>query len=220
MDEEYKIKVIDNYQNKLEEISVYNNLIEQITKKINNNSEELLLIKEDYKISKRDLFFGVIISLFWFIKGIPFILTPNCSIIEIILTSLFSLIILGGMALFFDIIINNKKRIKGLEKEQTFLKKQLIDSREYLKELVSKQDKLILDENLKLKRIDNSKALSNLRNNSYLYYDCGFNEKKYIRYYNHNSLYDKLRDRYSDEYIGEVVNYLEENNKVKKKIKK
>lgn len=215
--DEYKNEREIEYTNNLEEILIYESLIEQITKKINNNNKEILLVKEDYKISKRDLFLGIIISLYWFTKGISSFLNPSFTILEIILTLLLSLIVLGGLVLFYNITITNKKRIKGLEKEQSFLEKELIKNKKYLKELNYNKQKTTSEKNLEFIKINDSKILSDLRSNSYLHYDYGLNEEKYIRYYKHNSLYDKLSGRYSLEDIDKIVNYLEEDDKVKKR---
>lgn len=174
--------------NQLEEIEKYFKLINKIKQKIDNNNEEIALIKTDLKKSKRDLIGSFIINLIWYFRGISFFIKPNYLMIEIILVSLVSFILTSILLLFYDIMKTNKKIIKAKENEQVFLLKEIEELEEILEKLKNNSQDVILlkDRSMELR---------------YIYYECDYS-------------IDKLNDKYLDKYILEK----EKKGKIKKRI--
>lgn len=107
-----------------------------------------------------------------------------------------------------------KRKINGLNTEIGFLEKKLEKEKENLNNL--KNDKTReLEEEMKIKpkrKINNERVINNLKELRDLYFNIGYYEKKYTKYYDNGKLNQKLRKDYSKE----EINIIEEEIKQKK----
>ncbi len=104
------------------------------------------------------------------------------------------------------------KEEKGVNNELEFLKKQLLEEKQVLEDLkIKKQENNKIDEKeFKVVKVDDKQQLDTLNSNLYLYFDLGYNEEKYLKYYQQGKLDEKLKDSYNDLGIEIIKETLEE----------
>ena len=66
------------------------------------------------------------------------------------------------------------------------------------------------DKEFRVVKVDDKKQLQTLKQYLNFYYDLGYNEEKYFKYYQQGKLDDKLRKRYNDTGVEAAKEYLEE----------
>ena len=109
-----------------------------------------------------------------------------------------------------------RMKLNGNESETKYLKNQLEIEKEKLEEL--KKDKTTNNEmkNFKLKEVNDLKELNDLKEKVKLYYELGYNEKKYLQYYKKDKLEKILPDEYNEEDIKLAKEYFKSKVKTRK----
>lgn len=67
-----------------------------------------------------------------------------------------------------------------------------------------------IDKKIETKKVDDKEEISQLLSYGSLYYDCGYNENKYIKYYQKGILNKKLLGRYTEYGVELIEDYLED----------
>ena len=111
-----------------------------------------------------------------------------------------------------------KRKLKGLGGEKKELEENLVIERQKLNELQESKQNKVETEQFIVKKVDDKAILEELKAYLRLYYDCGYNEDVYARYYMKGILHKKLRRYYAETGIEEIESYLEENTNVKKRM--
>lgn len=214
------------YYDNLDEVLVQENLIETME----NNIEKLEKESKSYK-RKRKHYIPWILILTTLISVIGF---PNIFnlifdheflailygtsfgkisyyTLFCIITDLFSVLFAGIIELFLHSDYKEeRKNAKGIISELNFLKKQIEIEKEKLNKL--KQEKSRKKENTDFRtvNVDDKNELDELDDSLNLYYDLGYNDKKYYHYYQQGKLNKKLQKYYSEEGLNLAKEYLEE----------
>lgn len=103
-----------------------------------------------------------------------------------------------------------KKIIKGCKNQLDFLEKQLEKEKEILIELKNKEKRIKQEKEFKTPKIEPSKKIEKLEDNYSMYYDLGFNEDRYLRYFQKGNIDRLLQEKeYNDEQIEVAHLYLE-----------
>jgi len=220
-----------DYYNNLDEVLVKENLIEKIEQEIISLEQELCGFGE---ITKKTRFFNIWMPFLIFTIG-PVIMFPTlyylCNFEGIIVPELFSFMnpgiymgiasmpcfsmiggILSGMCYYKEKDFD--KIQKGKELELKRLKELLTIEKQDLEELLADKYKANQENNKKeddfyVSRIDNTEIIRQLKFFKSFYYQLGYNEKKYFKYYQKG----KLNEYFSSEYVEAINQYFEEKGK-------
>lgn len=213
IDDNNNQKTVDYYDN-LDEVLVQEDLIEAMEEEIKKLEKETSQYKKDSKLSR---FLWVWNPFLIFTFG-PLIMFPLLSnffgINDLVNTSLFGTINSGtylglisaplfaipGSLMTMAIHFKEKgleQKQKGKETQLEYLKRNLVEQKENLEELKSDKTNSKEVEGFYVSKVDNIEALKKLRNFLSFYYDLGYNEEKYFRYYQKGKL---------DNYLGKFVN--------------
>lgn len=204
------------YYDNLDKVLVKENVIEAMegrTQELLKENEECLEIKKRYmkfirywlrfSLISTFVFFGCLSALF----GIDIELVAlSCSI---------PLILCGGILYqAYREYQKNANKKNGINSELEFLKSQIGKEKEALKEL--KKDKTRKNEIAEYSnvKVDDKKQLKALRNYLDLYYNLGYDIKKYFRYYKQGKLDKELQEYYDEEALELAKKYLEEKGPV------
>ena len=215
---------IEYYEN-ISEVLVKENLIETMENKI----KELLKEKKLLENNKKPLLFDLIPSIMLFI--LPYIL-PTILIKLLIganplIDSIFGFIKLGtltsivtgplmnilGILFLSDTFLRRKesvKEINAINSELEFLENNLENEKQIIEDLKKNKNKPNKVDGYEVVKVDSEKELSDLKELSNLYYNCGYNEKKYYEYLKKGILAKKLEKKYTDKGIEKIEEYLEE----------
>lgn len=229
------------YQDNIKDIFIKENIIEQIEEDIPLLKNEIANIKKHLKKLKKTVWVPVI-GLF-----LTSLLAPSFTVyiissaakvsfatIDLVATvSLSKMLtlffcpvftVIGGLMSYenYHFYKNKKKELNGKTTEVELLEKDLKEEKESLE--ILKQDKR-KDKEEKIKnnpkqKIDNKTYLNYLKDIRALYFDIGYNEQKYIKYYNKNKLNKKMKKYYSDESIEIIEKEIKEKVKSLNKEKK
>jgi len=229
-DEKGNKKPIQNYDN-IEEILIQENLIETIEKEIESLEQKLNTKNKSSIAKKYPLLYSLrylgaclitsIIGSYSFVFAINF-LEPTATALPLsnFQNCLYaSTIIMSIYGIFFSFIdyTNNKSEIKkekGNISKLEFLKNSLEEEKTKLKELISKKEinnTTCKEEDFKVVEVDDKEVLKQLKATLNLYYNCGYNEKKYYKYHEQGILKEKLKKSYPEYDIEKVEEYLEKN---------
>lgn len=222
IDDNNNEKEIDYYNN-LDEVLVKENLIEKIEQEIISLEQELYGFGE---IPKKTRFFHIWMPLLIFTIG-PIIMFPAlyylCGFEGVVVPEVFSFMnpgiymgivsmpvfsmiggILSGMCYYKEKDFD--KIQKGKELELKRLKELLTIEKQDLEELLADKYKENQENNKKedsfyVSRIDNTEMIRQLNFFKSLYYQLGYNEKKFFKYYQKG----KLDEYFPSEYV-EAIN--------------
>ena len=221
-------KYLREYSSKIEDILVQENLIEIIENELMELKKQQERIVENKKNKKIIMLLPFIVGII----GITFvsILISALSSGETISTTIFGIrsiseiIIFSCTVTYFPVAVclsigeyfdykKTLKKEKGIENQLLKLSETLKEEKEYLERI--KRENLSSEsqnneKKLKIGIIDDKEILVNLRQLINLFYDCGYNEDKYYRYYQNGALKEKLYSHYTDEGIEMIEEYLEE----------
>lgn len=122
--------------------------------------------------------------------------------------------------MIIQIIRIRLKKVNGINSELEFLKLQVEREKETLISLQSNKTRNNEKIECKSVQVDDLQQLKMLKKHLELYYDLGYNEDRYRRYYQHQNLDKKLERLYSESEIALAKEYFKEkeNVLVKKKI--
>lgn len=234
-------KRVTEYSDKLDEILVQENLIEvmenklsEVDKKIQNNDERLKRKKKErfFPLIQAVIMTSIIPLLLKFLIGdiasTPLGL-PGSAFAEIfgnmsvstfitICSGILSILLCGMFSLSDHSIYKElKRKLKGLGSEKKELEENLVIERQKLNELQESKQSKVESEQFIVRQVDDKAILEGLKAYLQLYYDCGYNEDVYARYYMNGTLHKKLRRYYTETGIEEIESYLEEKGIVKKR---
>ena len=216
LDDKDNQKIVEYYDN-LDKVLVQEDLIEAMEEEIKKLEQETTKYKKDSKTSRK---FWVWYPFLLFTFG-PLIMFPLLSnfygLNGVINTSLFgtinsgtllgltttSLFAIPGALLTIGLHLQEKEieqKQKGKETQLEYLKRNLVEQKEILEELKSDKTNSKEREEFYVSKIDNIEALKKLRDFLSFYYDLGYNEEKYFRYYQKGKL---------DSYLGKLTNDVE-----------
>ena len=106
--------------------------------------------------------------------------------------------------------LQNKRKLKGIEYQLEYLKKNIIREQEKLEELNRNKNYEHENKNFRMVKI-NDEAIKNLNSELKLYYSCGYNGKKYYKYYKkHKQLPKELIETFKNGEIEIIREFLEE----------
>lgn len=217
-DENREKRIMENSSN-LEEILIQENIVETIENKL-KEIEKLEKIDNDArKYNKR-----------WYIPIIVIVLSVNISLLlmnsiffnSILLTekigiSLYCLLnflsfYFGGMLslIQYKSYKKSKKRLQGYVNEKENLELILKEIQENLMTLKNSLKQTSIDKKIETKKVDDKEEISQLLSYGSLYYDCGYNEDKYTKYYQKGILDKKLLGRYTEYGVELIEDYLED----------
>lgn len=235
-------KRVTEYSDKLDEILVQENLIEvmenrlsEVDKKIQDDDSRL---KKDKKGIFSPLIQSIIMTAFipLFLKlligdiasmplGLPGsafeAIFGNVSISAFItvVSGVLSTLLCGMFTLSnYSNYKELKRKLKGLGSEKKELEENLVIERQKLNELQESKQNKVETEQFIVKKVDDKAILEGLKAYFRLYYDCGYNEDVYARYYMNGTLHKKLGRYYTETGIEEIESYLEENTNIKKRM--
>ena len=103
-----------------------------------------------------------------------------------------------------------KGKEKGTNSELEFLKKQIVEEKQKLEDLKKEKTRDEEDKEFRVVEVDDKQQLNDLESYLNFYFDLGYNEEKYFRYYQQGRLDKKLRKYYTDRDIEIAKEYLEE----------
>lgn len=222
-----KVLVIDEnnkkreipYTDNIDDILIKENIIEEIEIKI----KELEDSKNNfqYNYSKLATYYPFITCMFMLLTfpiiGISFDFSIKLNLIYTLIT--------GGIFIPFGALlsyVSHKDQMEyikiqnGRENELEFLKNRLLKEKEKLEELNNNKTNNKEKKDTYSSKVDSIEELKKLRSYINLYYDLGYNEKKYYNYYGQGKLNNKLKKEYSEQGIKLANEYFEEKGPVLK----
>lgn len=214
------------YYDNLDEVLVQENLIETMEEKIKKLEE----LSEKYKKINKEHYFpitlpivalmGIIIPLLiYFLSDGAALSTSINTIFGSINTLLYSsicvwmgtLLFSGGCEfMFYNGYKDNINTEKGVNSELEFLKKQIEKEKEHLENL--KQAKARVNESTEFREVEvnDVQQIRGLNGCLNLYFNLGYNDKKYYCLYRKGLLDKKLAKDYNEDEIELAKEYLEE----------
>ena len=105
---------------------------------------------------------------------------------------------------------NLLKKEKGINSELEFLKKQIIIEKEKLNALKTEKNRDKKEEQSRVVEVSDLELLKRLKKSLNLYFDLGYNEDAYYKYYQNGTLDANLSQDYNDAEIENAKKYLEE----------
>ena len=222
-DENGKKKIVE-YTNHLDEILVQENLIESLENELVEVDRDIERSKKLNKTNKNvTIFSAVSFALIPVIMQflLKMLLGENAS--EIMLSTEpmmlpfikgFIISISGISGSFFTISSynsykKNKKNINGQKSKKKVLEETIQQEKKELEQLQQTSQKQQLTHHFFEKEVDYIKELRRLRSYLNLYYDCGYNREKYIKYLQEGKLYKKLDKYYTVRGIDLMIENLE-----------
>ena len=124
-------------------------------------------------------------------------------------------IIIAGLvsvneAEFYSRYKEAKGKENGINSELEYLKKQIVLEKQKLEELKKDKSRDKEDKRFRIVKVDDKPRLDILQSRLKLYYDLGYNGKKYYKYLLKRKLDKKLKKYYNEEEIELAKEYLEE----------
>lgn len=237
-DEKDNHTVVEYYDN-LDDVLVQENLIETMENRIKQLEKE----NEEYKKHNKKRYIPI---LFPSISILSILLPPiisyllgntdvfinsidtiNGTINQALSYSLTSSLFFIPISALFELNIysnykKDSKKAKGINSELNFLNKQLDKEKEILVKLKNKSSKDKENKEFRVVEVKDIDKLKILRNYLNLYFNLGYNEQKYSKYYQDGKLDETLRkNHYDDTSIELAKEYLaKESTLVKRKTKK
>lgn len=227
-DENGKKKIVE-YTNHLDEILVQENLIESLENELVEVDRDIERSKKLNKTNKNvTIFSAVSFALIPVIMQflLKMLLGENAS--EIMLSTEpmmlpfikgFIISISGISGSFFTISSynsykKNQKNINGQKSKKKVLEETIQQEKKELEQLQQTSQKQQLTHHFFEKEVDYLKELRRLRSYLNLYYDCGYNREKYIKYLQAGKLDKKLGKHYTVRGIDLITEYLETSNDI------
>lgn len=215
---------IQDYNNNLDKILIQENIIETINEKIK--------IAENSINKKIKNYYFPIYFIALVLCGIitpPFVLflltgaNPYSFYVSTILGEINEVLLmtvgisavltvpLATILTFFDYSNwkDNLNKNNAINSELEFLKNKLIEEKQKLVSLKKQSVESKEKEDFKTVKVNDIEELKQLKNMLLLYYDLGYNSKKYYDYQQQGKLRKKLSKKYSEEDIKLIEQYLE-----------
>ena len=229
-------RTIREHKENIEELLIQENLIEALESKKDKIKNELNKMKVKEHYLPITPFLAETISIFLLYLAF-LIISDNANIIETIITGFNQNNIIANITLITVIPItlgiyidsdyrrykDKKNHKKGLEKKLEKLEEKIKEEREYLNSLNNEKEKEYLNSlnnknnsnKATITRVnDTNQIMLNLDELLDLYYQIGMNEEEYLKYYQTQTLPNKLKGSYTPEEIKEINNYFEAQKKL------
>ncbi len=222
-----------NYYNNLDDVLIQENVIETIENKIKELGNIKILPKKRF-IPFTTICATIVILVAPLILGLIFGINMYTTSVSTAFgeMNLFKMIaIICGVtiepvaiitdilnhSIYNDFVKHNNAKVSELE----FLKSKLIKEKEKLNSLKKESFECEEKKDFKTVKVNDIEELKQLKNMLLLYYDLGYNSKKYYTYQQQGKLRKKLAKKYSEEDIKLIEQYLEEKGPtlVKKQLK-
>ena len=211
------------YYDNLDDILVQENLIEDMENKIKQLEEDSANYKGNNKryvpLMLLLSILGILISNIILLAIDPRLFIEKMQFGNINLGTFFNstlLAVLTPMTAIFDLRDYKKFKDaqnteKGINSELDYLKKQITIEKQKLEKLQKDKKKKKENKKFGVVVVDDKAKLAESKSNSDFYYNVGYNENKYFKYYQQGRLNDKLiKDYYNNAEIKKVEEYLEE----------
>lgn len=217
-DENREKRIMENSSN-LEEILIQENKEETIENRLKEIEELENIVNNEQKYNKKWYIPVIAITL---AVNICFMLTNHLFCNGLLLTDKMGIglycltnflsITLGGMLSLtqYKSYKNSKKRLQGYVNEKENLELILKEIQENLMTLKNSLKQTSIDKKIETKKVDDKEEISQLLSYGSLYYDCGYNEDKYTKYYQKGILDKKLLGRYTEYGVELIEDYLED----------
>lgn len=209
------------YYDNLDKVLVQENLIETMEQEIQELEEE----SEKYKKHNRKHFIPFVFPMIVLMTTIVFPLLmiwaggSNCfaTSVDTIFGPMNQAIAYGILSIPVSVVVElvryniyktDKKIENGINSELFFLKKQIETEKEELKKLKKDKSRDNKSNEFRTVKIDDLQQLKILREYLCIYFDLGYNEKKYYQYYQQGKLDRKLQRYYSDTEIQVAKKYM------------
>lgn len=226
-------KRVIQYQDNIKELLTQENLVEELETELANLETSLIETERLKNVTKKAIpypFYAMLLGYGGGAMLISQLISGEEAIVQTIfgpasiytavgVTSGTVVIPLFGLISILDYqnYKTYQKRENGLQAKLSALKQILSKEKEILTEL--KNDKTDrkndFDQEFRCIRIEEPEKLYLLREDLRLYYDCGYNERKYLKFYDKGILSIKLQKSYLPHRIKLAEEYLEEKRKVK-----
>jgi len=205
------------YYDNIEEVLIQENVIEQIENEIQKINEEMRYSNINKKFDKILIISSLIITiLFTLGLSLSNTITTSINFIES-LASCFMAPILGGIiTTYIYAIRKNDQKINNAQKIQIELLEKRLEEEKNKLNLIKKINNKEIKEEFYVEKIYDKKVLEQLKKEIQLYYTCAYNENKFNKYYQNNQLQEKLENKYSDDEIELIKDYLKEKQLTKK----
>ena len=216
-------RTIREHKENIEELLIQENLIEALDSKKDKIKNELNKMKVKEHYLPITPFLAETISIYLLYLAF-LIISDNANIIETIITGFNQNNIIANITLITFIPITlgiyidsdyrsykyKKNHKKGLEKKLEKLEEKIKEEREYLNSLNNKNN----SNKATITRVnDTNQIMLYLDELLDLYYQIGMNEEEYLKYYQTQTLPNKLKGSYTPEEIKEINNYFEAQKK-------
>lgn len=210
LDEKVVVKTEDgkqyltNYCDNIGEILEKENLIEVMEQEITTLKKEIMEKEENTKFWKKNIFtlpfivpiataFGCFMfylaggDISTMVNGYP-ILVPVSTVCLTVIT-----FVVGAFEISSYLEYKSSLRdVKGMNCSLEFLKENLKIEKENLERLNQQKENTKNDKTFTIEQINNIEMLKQLKQILDLYYNCGYNEDKLIKYYQNGNLRHKL----------------------------
>lgn len=232
------------YTDNIEDILVQENVLETINKEIESLEEE----REKHQIHKKNRFFPSffceLFFYFLFIVAASFLVcsiegslqgdihlytskvdTAFGSINNVFLHVIFGLFIFSPVVFFQQLSLycnykNRQKEEMGIESELNFLKKEFEKQSEILDNLKKNCQRKQKNLEYRTEKVNDFERLEELKCLFDLYYQIGYEQEKYLAYYQKEILEKKLGTHYEDTDLERIKDYIEEKEPVLTKKRK
>ena len=221
--DENNYKTQDEYYDNLDEVLVKENLIETMEEKIQKLDEESQFYKQNNRKYYIPIIFPVIVSLSTIVTPTLIKLFMSDAIVISIPIAICFLPLGAGTEFYrYKCYKKSLKEEKGINSELNFLKKQIKKEKEKLESLKQERTRKKEKTDFRVVKVNDLQQLENLKNYLQLYYDLGYNYKKYYKYFKKDKLAKKLEKDYTSRGIQLAMKYMENKDKsltLNKKIK-
>ena len=168
------------------------NLVEKIQEKI----KSYRVRKQDLKKKKLETLLKMLFVCGIYTLGGVFAFSMNASWLQI----LYALLAIISTCYYIDTFVDIKKKINAIDYSSIYLEEELVEAQNTLDEL-NQKEKLYTEpkQDFYLGNIpSNEKKIKFMNSCENLYYDCGYNYKKYILWYKLGLLREKLNQNYTE----------------------
>lgn len=214
---------LKEYNSNFDEILVQENLIETLEDDLKETEKDIEKREKLVKSNKRMIIFDAIAfgSLPLFIQQLLKFLLGQELMVRVFTDDVagpfLKLFILAVTTLFggsftlstYNAYKYNKKRLNGQKCKKSAIENSLEQAKQKLEKLNQEKESARLDENVCSNKVNYLMRLIKLRDYLNVYYGCGYNEKKYEKYYLAGTLEKKLERKYTKEQIQQIKDYFE-----------
>lgn len=214
---------LKEYSSNFDEILVQENIIESLENDLDETSKDIAKREKLVKSNKKMIIFDLISfgMLPVFVQQLLKFLLGKEQLLLLFahdfLGSFIKTLVLSVTALFgsaftlstYKAYKYNQNRVKGQKCKKDAIEKSLEEAKQKLEKLKQEKEPTKLTENVCSNKVNYLMKLIKLRDYLNVYYRCGYNEKKYGKYYLAGTLEKKLERKYTEEQIKQIKEYFE-----------